>query len=161
MKRTPFVLVTDRGGHLHNARMLCEQMQAQPDVWLTTFGPEVAEMRRQGRRVHVLPYLFSWFGKKRVWNPFRFLYQSLLSCWLALRLRPANVVSLGASDVVPFCYWARLFGARVFHVECMNQVESPSVTGRLLYPVCDVLYVQWETLLRHYGPKARYSGWVL
>jgi len=161
MKRTDLVVVTDRGGHLHNARMLCDQMTLRPDVWLLTAGPEVSELRKLGHRVAVLPYLFSWIGKRRVWNPLRFLFQSLLALGHALWLRPRHVVSLGASDVVPFCYWARLFGARVFHVECMNQVQSPSVTGRLLYPVCEVLYVQWPELLRHYGAKARYAGWVL
>lgn len=159
--RNALVVVTDRGGHLHNARMLCDQMALTPDAWLLTHGPEVTELRRLGQRVAVLPYLFSWIGKQRVWNPFRFLYQSALAFFWAIRLRPRHVVSLGASDVVPFCYWARLFGARVFHVECMNQVHSRSITGRLLYPICDVVYVQWPELLGLYGDKARYAGWVL
>jgi UDP-N-acetylglucosamine:LPS N-acetylglucosamine transferase len=89
------------------------------------------------------------------------IYQSAIALFWALRLRPRFVVSLGASDVVPFCYWAKLVGAKVFHVECMNQVVQPSITGRLLYPICDTLYVQWEELLPHYGPRARYAGWVL
>jgi UDP-N-acetylglucosamine:LPS N-acetylglucosamine transferase len=161
MPRAEVVLVTDRGGHLQNARMLFEQMQRRPDAVLTTPGPEVASLRAEKLQVGVLPYLFSWWGKRRVWNPFRLLVQTVVAAYWVMRLRPRRVVSLGASDVVPFCYLARLAGARVFHVECMNQVVQPSVTGRLLYPICEVLYVQWEGLLACYGPRARYAGWVL
>jgi len=43
----------------------------------------------------------------------------------------------------------------------MNQVVSKSVTGKLLYPICRELLVQWPELLSSYGPKAKYEGWVL
>ena len=165
MAHTPgqgdFVLITDRGGHLHNALMLVGQMQARPDAVLTTAGPEVTMLRREYGEVVVLPYLFTWLGKKRLLNPFNVFMQCMISLFHALRLRPKAVISLGATDVVFFCYWARLFGAEIYHVECMNQVWTPSVTGRMLYPICSRLFVQWEELLKHYGPKAEYAGWVL
>ena len=71
------------------------------------------------------------------------------------------VISLGATNVVFFCYWAKLFGAKIYHVECMNQVKTKSITGKLLYPICTGLFVQWKELLNLYGPKAQYAGWVL
>jgi beta-1,4-N-acetylglucosaminyltransferase len=156
-----FVVVTDRGGHLHNARMLLEQMRVAPHAILTTFGPEMKALRQGESLVYRIPYVFSWVGKNRWLNPVKSLYAFLHAFVLTVKLRPRQVVSLGASDVVPFCLVARLFGAKIFHVECMNQVTSPSITGRMLYPFCEALYVQWPELLRAYGPKARYSGWVL
>jgi beta-1,4-N-acetylglucosaminyltransferase len=155
-----FVVVTDRGGHLNNARMLLSQMGVGPEAYVMTWGPEVAPLRREAK-VLVIPYLFSWLGKHRFLNPVKALWHVGVALIYALRLRPKVVVSLGATDVVFFCYWAKLFGARVIHVECMNQVYSPSVTGRLLYPICNGFYVQWEDLLPCYGPKAKYAGWVL
>jgi UDP-N-acetylglucosamine:LPS N-acetylglucosamine transferase len=100
-------------------------------------------------------------GKRRLLNPLKSFWSFAQALVLVAKLRPAQVISLGASDVVPFCLVARLFGARVFHVECMNQVVTPSITGRLLYPICQGVYVQWPELLRKYGPKAKYAGWVL
>lgn len=141
--------------------MLFEQVGQSPDCILTTQGPEVESLRASGVQVVVLPYLFSWIGKHRMVNPFKVLAQLALAFYWALRVRPKHVVSLGATDVVFFCYAARLFGARVYHVECMNQVWSPSITGKLLYPICDRLYVQWPELLAAYGPKAEYAGWVI
>lgn len=156
-----FVLITDRGGHLHNALMLLEGMGAKPQAILTTYGPELSTLGEGGSEVICLPYLFSWLGKRRIWNPVKLVVQSILALYHALRLRPRWVVSTGASDVVPFCYWARCLGAEIYHVECMNQVVTPSLTGRLLYPIVTKLYVQWEELKRCYGPKAEYAGWVL
>lgn len=141
--------------------MFVRQLGRHPESFVTTFGPEVVSLKKTPSAVHVIPYLFSWLGLRRVPNPFRFLWATLFALYLVVKLRPKQVVSFGASDVVPFCYWAVLLGAEVYHVECMNQVETPSVTGRLLYPICRELYVQWEGLLKVYGPKARYAGWVL
>ncbi len=155
-----FVVVTDRGGHLANARMLLAQMGVGPEAYVMTSGPEVAPLRREAQ-VLVIPYLFSWIGKRRVVNPFKVIWHVGVALWYALLLRPKVVVSLGATDVVFFCYWARLLGARIVHVECMNQVYSPSLTGRLLYPICQDFFVQWQDLLSFYGPKAKYAGWVL
>jgi beta-1,4-N-acetylglucosaminyltransferase len=154
-------LVTDRGGHWQNARMLFEQIGESPSWVLTTAGPEVATLKASGTPVVVLPYLFSWVGKRRLLNPVKALFQCALSIYWAIKMRPQQVVSLGATDVVFFCYAAWLLGARVYHVECMNQVWSPSITGKLLYPICEKLYVQWPELLSSYGDKAEYAGWVI
>ena len=160
-----FVVVTDRGGHLHNALMLLDQMQVIPGVLISSKGPDVKALAENpatlGTDVHTLPHLFFWIGKKRLLNPFGVLLQFLWAGWWAMRIRPKRVVSLGATNTVFFCYWARLFGASIFHVECMNQVHSKSITGRLLYPICDKVFVQWKDLLSQYGPKEEYAGWVL
>lgn len=140
--------------------MLVAQMGLGPEAYVMTWGPEVEPLRRESR-VFVIPYLFSWLGKHRFLNPFKVVWHIGVAFFAVMRLKPKVVVSLGATDVVFFCYWARLFGARVVHVECMNQVTSPSLTGRLLYPICREFFVQWESLLPAYGPKAKYAGWVL
>ena len=161
MSHKGFVLATDRGGHLHNALMLLEQIGVTPEAMLTTYGPELSTLQDGESEVILVPYLFSWIGKRRFWNPLKCLYQVMLTLFHAIRLRPRWVISTGASDVVPFCYWAKLLGAEIYHVDCMNQVTSRSVTGRLLYPIATKIFVQWEELTKLYGPKAEYAGWVL
>lgn len=165
MSRAGLVVATDRGGHLHNALSLLRQMGCRPDSLVTTYGPDIDALSShpslRGTRVCAVPYLFSWAGKRRWFNPFKALAHVVAAGLVALRLRPRAVVSVGATNVVLFCYWARLFGADVYHVECMNQVDSASVTGRLLYPICRELFVQWPELKGRFGPKATYAGWVL
>ncbi|MFM8270345.1 MAG: PssD/Cps14F family polysaccharide biosynthesis glycosyltransferase [Pseudomonadota bacterium] len=161
MLKKPFVLVTDRGGHLHNALKLMEQMADKPSAIVTTRGPDIDSLKKSFSQVFEVPYLFRWFGKKRFFNPLGAVKHVWVSARLVWKLRPGTVISLGASNVVCFCYFARCFGSKVVHVECMNQVTTKSVTGRLLYPICQDLLVQWPELLKVYGPKARYEGWVL
>lgn len=156
-----YVLVTDRGGHLHNALKLVSQLPHKPQAIVTTHGPDIDSLRRDYSNVFEVPYLFIWWGKTRLFNPLGALKHLLVSGYLALKLRPRVVISLGASNVVSFCYFSRVFGAKIIHVECMNQVKTKSITGKFLYPICSELFVQWPELLKLYGPKARYEGWVL
>ena len=159
--KKPFVVVTDRGGHLHNALMLMGQLSETPLAIVTTHGPDIDSLKQQPFHIFEVPYLFRWFGKKRWFNPLGALKHIWVSAKLAWKLRPEVVISLGASNVVCFSYFCWLWGAEIIHVECMNQVFTKSVTGKLLYPICRELFVQWPELLKVYGPKARYEGWVL
>lgn len=161
MQKNAFVMATDRGGHLHNALKLIEQLQKSPDAFVTTHGPDIDSLRQDGKKVHEVPYLFTWFGKTRWFNPVSALKHLWVSFSLAKKLRPQTVISLGASNVVCFCYFSRMLGAEILHVECMNQVKTKSITGKLLYPIAKNVLVQWPELLSQYGPKARYEGWVL
>ncbi|NBX67727.1 MAG: hypothetical protein EBR01_02040 [Proteobacteria bacterium] len=161
MKSAKFVVVTDRGGHLHNALMLMDQLPEKPHAIVTTQGPDIDSLAQGEITVFSLPHLFKWFGKLRVLNPFNVVWHFLKAFHLAWKLRPTKVISLGASNVVSFCFWAKVMGAKIYHVECMNQVVNPSITAKLLYPICEEVYVQWSELLPRFGSKAKYAGWVL
>ncbi len=82
--------------------------------------------------------------------------------WLLLTFRPHVVFSTGAElAVVPFWLGRLLFRTRCVFLETAVRQNSPSLTGRLVYPVCHLMFVQSKTLLRHYGPKARFVGMLL
>lgn len=159
------VVISDRGGHLHDLLSLVGQMGVTPEWLITTVGPDVShlktESRLRGTKLGQVPQAFSWIGKKRIWNPFRFAWHLASASLLLLRTRPRLVISTGATNVVPFCYLAKLVGARICHVENLAQVVNASVTGRMLYPIATDFYVQWKELLSQYGPKARYEGTVV
>jgi len=163
MEKRGFVVITDRGGHLHDALRLLDQMQVGPQALITTFGPDVAGLRARGFGSPILsiPQSFSWTGKFRWFNPFKFFTQFALSVFYAIRLRPRAVISTGAGNVVLFCYLAWALGAKIYHVDNLAQVVHPSIAGRALYPIASGFYVQWKDLLKCYGPKAQYQGWVL
>jgi UDP-N-acetylglucosamine:LPS N-acetylglucosamine transferase len=79
--------------------------------------------------------------------------------WLLLTFRPQVIFSTGAElAIVPFWLGRILFRARCIYLETGVRQTSPTRTGPLVYPVCNVLFVQSEALLKHYGPKARYAG---
>ena len=68
-----------------------------------------------------------------------------------------TIIGAGPSISVPPSLAGKLLGAKVIHVESASRVTRPSLTGRLLYPVADLFFVQWEGLLERF-PRARYAG---
>jgi beta-1,4-N-acetylglucosaminyltransferase len=83
-------------------------------------------------------------------------------CGLYKKIRPALVVSTGAELAVPAFFASCLFpGVRRVYMECSAQVYSASLTGRLVYPITDLFIVQWDSLLKKYGKKARYVGGLI
>ena len=157
MQNKKIVVVCDRGGHLHDALKLLEQMKLVPTLFVTTPGPDVDALRHDPRfqksQMKQIVQSFTWFGKLRVFNPFKAFYTAFVSFWNAVKVRPVNVV--------PFCLFAKMLGAKILHIENLAQVENASVTGRLLYHIADHFFVQWEDLLKQYGGKAQFKGWVL
>lgn len=91
----------------------------------------------------------------------RDVLKTLYSAWQSLRVlltfRPNAVVSSGPSVAVPTCVLARLLGRRVIFVETGSRVTRLSTTGRIMYHVAHLYFVQWPDLQGHY-PRAVYAG---
>lgn len=78
--------------------------------------------------------------------------------WRALRaFRPRAVLSSGPAVAVPACVAARLMGIKVIFVETASRVTALSLTGRIMYRVAHLFFVQWPELAARY-PKAIYAG---
>lgn len=88
--------------------------------------------------------------------------------WIPLvlwRVRPELVLTNGPGTCVPLLWlvWlARLMGALpaatyLVYVESVCRVQSLSLSGRLVYPICDRFVVQWPQL-RDKFPRATYLG---
>lgn len=91
----------------------------------------------------------------------RDLLKTLYSGWQSLRplsqFRPDAVLSSGPSVAVPACLLARLLGVKVIFVETGSRVTALSTTGRIMYRVASLFFVQWPDLQIRY-PKAVYAG---
>jgi beta-1,4-N-acetylglucosaminyltransferase len=114
-----------------------------------------AKIRRPGpifwvRRPRDKQHNFSLDGLKTV--------QSGWQAWRALRtFRPDAVLSSGPAVAVPVCVLARLAGTKVIFVETGSRVTALSLTGRIMYHVATLFFVQWPELAQRY-PKAVYAG---
>ncbi len=75
--------------------------------------------------------------------------------------KPTVVVSTGALHGCVICYLAKLLcQAKIVWVDSITNVEKPSLSGRLVYPLADLFILQWEELLAKY-PKAEYAGAII
>lgn len=79
------------------------------------------------------------------------------SLWVIIRERPAAVISCGPSTAVPVMYAGKLLGRKIIFIESWSKISTKSITGKLVYPIADKFFVQWEEQLRLY-PKAIFRG---
>ena len=87
-------------------------------------------------------------------NVFRLLINLFQSAMIVFSERPNIVITTGAGIGLFCCYLAKALGAKVTHVECSAQVDSPSMFGRLISPIVSKWCVQWETMMQFY-PDAK------
>lgn len=76
-----------------------------------------------------------------------------------LKFKPDVVVTTGAHTCVAMCYIAKLFKKKIIYIESFANIESKTLTGRLIYPIADIFIVQWHSMLKLY-PKAVCEGWI-
>lgn len=89
------------------------------------------------------------------------LVRNLGLAWRLLReRRPDAILSTGAGLAVPFFLVGKLLGVRLVYVESLTRTESPSLTGRLVYPLADRFFVQWPELAARLR-RAELAGSVL
>lgn len=81
---------------------------------------------------------------------------------ILIKERPDVIISTGGGEIaVPFCYVGKVLGAKVIFIETLSRITTPSRGGQLVYPIADLFLVQWESLLKEYGAKAKYWGKVI
>jgi len=82
----------------------------------------------------------------------------IFKTWKILRHeKPDAVLSAGAMIAFPTMFLAKLMGIKTIFVECMFNVDSATLTGKLCYRFVDLFIVQWEEMLKIY-PKAVFGG---
>lgn len=92
------------------------------------------------------------------------------SCWfsfpLVYRIKPDLVLCNGPGTCVPICISALLLGifgikkVIIVYVESICRVETLSLSGKILFYLCDYFIVQWPTLKEKY-PKSVYLGRIV
>ncbi|WP_051329487.1 glycosyltransferase family protein [Geminicoccus roseus] len=90
----------------------------------------------------------------------RTLVNAVQSAIVLLRERPELIVSTGADVAVATLLLGRLFGARLVFVETGGTL-APSLTGRLVYPFCDLFVVPWPEKLDAFPDAVLASGPLL
>lgn len=76
-----------------------------------------------------------------------------------LKERPDVVISTGALATIPMCVIAKLFRKKIIFIESFAKINSPTLTGKLVYKFADQFYVQWESMKEFY-PDAICKGGI-
>jgi beta-1,4-N-acetylglucosaminyltransferase len=95
---------------------------------------------------------------ERDWRFFLNLFESFI---ILRSERPKVILSTGAGPAVPFSLVARfLFGCRIVYIETITRINSPSMTGRIMYYLAHDFFFQWEGLAKYF-PRGRLGGPLL
>lgn len=145
------LLICTSGGHLLQLVSLRRAWEGYACAWVTEDAAGARSVL-QGERVYY------GFGPAARSAP-SFLRNLLLANRLLEVLQPRVMVSTGAAIAVPFIWLARLRGIKVFYVESITRVHSPSLTYRLVRRFASRVYVQWPELASRL-PGSTYVGSV-
>lgn len=67
------------------------------------------------------------------------------------------VITAGPGIAIPFCYAGKLLGKKIIFIESWSRISKKSISGKLIYPISDLFFVQWKENLKNY-PRAKYCG---
>ncbi len=89
------------------------------------------------------------------WRYLRLTWQSLR---VLLRARPRAILHSGPGIAIPVATLGKLFGIKIIYVENGARVHHPSLSGRWMYRIADLFFVQWPELQSEVFPGAIYAG---
>lgn len=142
-------LICSAGGHFTEMLQLREAFKGHR-IFVITYR-EKATLNQENTY-----YLETWR------SPTGFIVGLIKIFMIFLKEKPDILFSTGSEIAVPPFYLGKfLFRTKLIYLECSAQVYRPSLTGRCVYPITDLFLVQWEFLLKKYGPKAKYVGGLI
>jgi len=155
------LVLLGKGGHTTEMLHLVDLLGEDYDYHYLLMAEDEqseAKIRRWGP-IHRVPGPRFIPGKKfhPLWDPLRTLRCLLAAIPLLLRVRPDAILSTGPWMAVPVGLVARLLGIGIIFVETGSRVTRLSGTGRAMYHLADLFFVQWEELLPE-APRAVYAG---
>lgn len=155
MKKVLFISST--GGHLSEMMMLNDLFKKYDYHIITEKTKTTKNLKdKYHERINYLIY-----GTKD--HPFSYPFKLLVNCFKSVyfyfKIRPDFIVTTGAHTAGPMCCLGKIFGSRIIYIETFANMNTKTITGKLIYKFADLFIVQWKSMLKLY-PKAIYGGWI-
>ena len=157
MKKKKVLFIASTGGHLNELLQLKKMFnkynyyivteKTSDNLYLKDKYPNRVSYLIYGTKDHFLIY------------PFKLFLNCFISLFIYLKVRPNVIITTGTHTAGPMCCIGKLFGSKIIYIETMANIETKTVTGRIIYYFADLFIVQWESMLELY-PKATYGGWI-
>lgn len=145
--------ISSSGGHFEQLMMLKPLMETY-DSFIVTEKTNYNNFSSNNR-----VYLLKQINRKEKLFLFILIINIISSINIFIKERPDVLISTGVLSTIPLSIIAKLFRTKVIYIESFAKINSPTITGKLLYKLADRFYVQWEPLLKYY-PNAIYIGGI-
>ncbi|HAB97680.1 MAG TPA: UDP-N-acetylglucosamine--LPS N-acetylglucosamine transferase [Enterococcus sp.] len=142
-------LVGSSGGHLTHLKLIEPLWDSNDRFWVTFDKPDANSLLKNERRYNC------YYPTNR--NIKNLIKNSFLAYKVLKKEKPDLIISSGAAVAIPFFYIGKLFGIKTTYIEVFDRIDSPTLTGKIVYPVTDLFVVQWEEMKKVY-PKAKVLG---
>lgn len=151
MKKICFISST--GGHLDQLMMLRPIMENY-NSFIVTEKTRYESIKGCNK----IYYLHQVNRVEKIWI-LKIIINTFISLYIFFLERPKVIVSTGALATIPMSLIAKLFRRKLIYIESFAKVNTPTLTGKLMYRYADEFYVQWEEMLKFY-PNAIYRGGI-
>jgi UDP-N-acetylglucosamine:LPS N-acetylglucosamine transferase len=151
------LVAASAGGHANDLSALLERAETmwpeRPTVYVTTSNVRADKFRNQGMHVYVVREA----DRRTPISAVIAAAQTLRVIW---RERPDAIVTTGAMPMAIMCVWGRLAGAKIAWVDCLSQVDTLSLSGRVIRALAHLTLTQWPDVATRFR-KVEYAGEVL
>lgn len=149
------MFISSVGGHLTQLLEL-KRIFEDYDYVLVTEKTDVTKNMTNKYKMSFLKY-----GSRKYIFKYIFIaiFNIIKSIGIFIKYRPQVIVTTGTHTAVPMCYLGWLFRKKVIYIESYAKRTSPTLTGRLVYPIATKFVVQWESMLEYY-PNAEWWGGI-
>ena len=155
MKRVLFISST--GGHLSEMMQL-KKLFSKYDYYIITEKTK-SNLGLKNKHKNRVSYLVYGTKDHMITYPFKLLYNCFKSLFLYFKIHPDYIITTGAHTAGPMCYIGKMFGSRIIYIETFANIETKTITGRMIYPIANRFIVQWDNMLKLY-PDAIDGGWI-
>lgn len=154
-RKSKIMFISSCGGHLTELLQLKKLINKYNSIVVTEKSSDNISLKSKYR----VKYLIHGSKDHMLTYPFIFLYNSIKSLFIYLAFRPDYIISTGAHVAGVMSLIGKIFGSKVIFIETFANTSSRTVTGKLLYPFCDLFIVQHKEMLKLYK-DAKYGGWI-
>lgn len=141
------------GGHLEQILMLAPMMKKYESFILTektkyNFDSEFTKL-----------YFVNQINRREIFFLFKLVSVIIMTLRIFLIEKPDVVISTGALATIPICLIAKVTKRKLIFIESFSKINSPTLTGKIMYKFSDLFLIQWEELKRFY-PNAKFGGGI-
>lgn len=145
-------LVGSSGGHLTHLLELEYWWKKHTRFWVT-FNKADSKSALNNERCY-----WCYFPTNR--NILNLVRNTFLAIKVLMKEKPDIIVSTGAAVAVPFFFIGKVFGIKTVYIEVFDRIDTPTLTGRLVYNITDLFITQWDEQKKIYK-KSKMIGPII
>lgn len=145
--------ISSSGGHFEQLMMLKPLM----DKYKSFIVTEKTNYKVSGGNRTI--YYLDQVNRNEKLFVLKMIKNSLITLKIFIKEKPDVIITTGVLSAIPMCIIGKIFRKKLIYIESFAKVNTPTLTGKLIYKFADQFYVQWRDMLKIY-PEAIYRGGI-